>query len=74
VLPLLLLLLLQYPYYRKSDFDPLSLMTEDLVREAVRNVTIALELLAQYNQTLRITEANSISRKCLELLYLEHFY
>jgi hypothetical protein len=50
-----------YPYYTKGAFDPKVLVSEDLMREAVRNVSLALRTIAPYGYKLRITEANSIS-------------
>jgi hypothetical protein len=65
-----------YPYYTKGNFDPHVLVSEDLMREAVRNVSLALRTIEPYGYKLRITEANSISGECvgvwgwLGLLYM----
>ena len=50
-----------YPYYKPKDIHYDLLLGEDLMREAVRNVSTHLALAAKYNQTLRISEANSQS-------------
>jgi hypothetical protein len=50
-----------YPYYKPKDINYQLLLGEDLMREAVRNVSVHLANAAKYNQTLRISEANSQS-------------
>ncbi|WIA36716.1 hypothetical protein OEZ86_007990 [Tetradesmus obliquus] len=50
-----------YPYYSKQSFDKLSLLSENLVREASRNATLHVKTAAAYGQKVRITEANSLS-------------
>jgi hypothetical protein len=50
-----------YPYYKASAFNARALVSENLMREAARNVTRHVKKAGQYGQTLRISEANSLT-------------
>ena len=52
-----------YPYYKANAFNAQALLAESLMREAVRNVTIHVKKAAEYGQTLRISEANSLTSR-----------
>jgi hypothetical protein len=57
-----------YPYYKANAFNVRALMSESLMREAVRNITIHVNKASEYGQTLRISEANSLTGMWCALL------
>ena len=50
-----------YPYYKPSVFNTRSLISEHLMREAAKNVTAHVKRAERFGQSLRISEANSLT-------------
>ena len=53
-----------YPYYKANGFGPISMVNEALMREAVRKLVPHIVVAKKYGQTVRISEANSMTGMC----------
>ena len=50
-----------YPWYKRVGFTPASMVDEGLMREAIKNVLPQVKKAREFNQVVRLSEANSMT-------------